>query len=114
GLALTKLDVLAGLDRVRLCVSYRLGGRRLDEMPLDPDDINAVVPEYEDFPGWAEGPKPSPKTSDKVGAAPLPDAAARYIARVSELAGVPVWVTSVGPSHSETIISHNPFADRRR
>ncbi|HET6150464.1 MAG TPA: adenylosuccinate synthase [Polyangia bacterium] len=110
GLALTKLDVLAGLDKVRLCVGYRLGGRRLEEMPLDPDDLNAVVPEYEDLPGWAEG----TRSSDKVGVAPLPDAAARYIARVSELAGVPVWVTSVGPSRSETIISHNPFAERRR
>src|SRR5205085_4593835 len=53
GLALTKLDVLAGLDKVRICVAYRLKGRRLDEMPLDPDDLNEVVPEYEELPGWA-------------------------------------------------------------
>jgi adenylosuccinate synthase len=112
GLALTKLDVLAGLDKIHLCVAYRLKGRRLDEMPLDPDDLNAVVPEYEELPGWAESPR-SEKAHDKASVA-LPDAAARYIARVSELAGVPVWVTSVGPSRSETIISRNPFLDRPR
>jgi adenylosuccinate synthase len=102
GLALTKLDVLAGLDKVKLCVAYRLGDKRLDEMPLDPDDLNAVVPEYEDLPGWAE--------TDKGGAPTLPPAAARYVARVSDLAGIPVWVTSVGPSRGETIVGHNPFA----
>jgi adenylosuccinate synthase len=97
-LALTKLDVLAGLAKVKLCIGYRLGGKMLDEMPLDPDDLNAAVPVYEELPGWAEG------------ASMVPPAAAAYIARVSELAGIPVWVTSVGPSRSETIVGHNPFA----
>jgi adenylosuccinate synthase len=115
GLALTKLDVLAGLDKVRLCVGYRLGDRRLDEMPLDPDDLNAVIPEYEEFPGWAETPQKqgASASSDQV-VSPLPPAAARYIARVSELAGVPVWVTSVGPGRSETIVNYNPFAGAAR
>jgi len=101
GLALTKLDVLAGLDKVRLCVSYRLNGKLIDEMPLDPDDLNAAVPVYEDLPGW--------ESRDDVVAA-LPKAAAAYIARVSELVGVPVWVTSVGPGRAQTIVTHNPFA----
>jgi adenylosuccinate synthase len=103
GLALTKLDVLAGLDKVKLCVGYRLGGKVLDEMPLDPDDLDAAVPVYEEMPGWAEA-------DDKAARPVLPARAVAYIARVSELAGVPVWVTSVGPSRSETIIDHNPFA----
>ena len=102
GLALTKLDVLAGLDKVKLCVGYRLGGKLLDEMPLDADDLDAAVPVYEELAGWAE-------TADKGAGLVLPARAAAYIARVSELAEVPVWVTSVGPSRSETIIDHNPF-----
>jgi adenylosuccinate synthase len=108
GLALTKLDVLAGLDKVKLCVGYRLAGKMLDEMPLDPDDLDAAVPVYEELAGW-----PEHSTSGRTSAgAPLavPPAAAAYIARVSELAGIPVWVTSVGPSRSETIVGHNPFA----
>ncbi len=53
-LALTKLDVLAGLDRVKLCVGYRLGGRTLDEMPVDPDDLAAAEPVFEELDGWPE------------------------------------------------------------
>ena len=106
GLALTKLDVLAGLEKVKLCVAYRLGGRRIDEMPLDADDLNAVVPEYEELPGWTD----TDKVAGSAPAAGLPKAAARYIARVSELTGVPVWLTSIGPARAETIVDHNPFA----
>src|SRR4051812_49212193 len=54
GLALTKLDVLAGLDVVKVCVAYQLGGRRLDEMPLDLDDLGQVEPIFEELPGWSE------------------------------------------------------------
>src|SRR6185503_10871979 len=54
GLALTKLDVLAGLDAVKICVGYQMGTRRLDEMPLDLDDLAAVRPIYEEHPGWPE------------------------------------------------------------
>ncbi len=53
-LALTKLDVLAGLDRVKLCVGYRLGGRTLDEMPVDLDDLAAAEPMFEELDGWPE------------------------------------------------------------
>ena len=56
GLALTKLDVLAGLEAVKICIGYELGGRRLDEMPLDLDDLEAVRPIYEDHPGWIDTP----------------------------------------------------------
>ena len=55
-LALTKLDVMAGLERVKLCVGYRLGGRTLDEMPVDLDDLAAAEPLYEELDGWPEAP----------------------------------------------------------
>ena len=61
-LALTKLDVLAGLAAVKLCVGYRLRGELLDELPVDPEDIQAAEPVYEELPGWsvaAEAPAPA-------------------------------------------------------
>jgi adenylosuccinate synthase len=99
GLALTKLDVLAGLSKVKVCVAYQFRGQIIDEMPLDLDDLAASQPVYEDLPGWPEVPD----------GAPLPDNAARYVARISALAGVPVWITSVGPGRTQTVVSHDPF-----
>ena len=53
-LALTKLDVMAGLDRVKLCVGYRLGGHTMDDMPVDLDDLAAAEPLFEELDGWPE------------------------------------------------------------
>lgn len=110
GLALTKLDVLAGLPSVRICVGYELAGRRLDEMPLDLDDLAAVRPIFEELPGWPELPSnsatPRGKTLDE---AALPAAAQAFLRRVSELAGVPVWIASVGAGRTETIVRHAVF-----
>jgi adenylosuccinate synthase len=96
GLGLTKLDVLANVGPVKLCVAYRLNGRLLDEMPLDADDLQAAEPIYEELPGWPEGED-------------MPPAAARFVERISALGGIPIWVTSVGPARSQTIVARNPF-----
>jgi adenylosuccinate synthase len=96
GLGLTKLDVLAGLPSVKLCTGYRLGGRIVEEMPLDADDLAGAEPVYEELPGWPEG--------DDV-----PPAAARFAERISALAGIPIWVTSVGPARAQTLVKRNPF-----
>ncbi len=106
-LGLTKLDVLEGLETVRVCVSYRLRGETLDEMPLDPDDIAAVEPVYEDLPGWQgrQGPSTGPVTSLRQ----LSEAARGYVARVAELVGLPVALISLGPGRRETLVSKNPF-----
>jgi adenylosuccinate synthase len=108
GLALTKLDVLAGLDVVKICVGYELAGRRLDELPLDLEDLEAIRPIYEDHPGWSE-------TTTATAGGPLTDAslpknARLFIDRVTALVGIPVWVASVGPARTETIVRHNPFS----
>src|SRR6185369_6613309 len=100
GLALTKLDVLAGLDRVKVCVSYRLRGRTLDEMPLDADDLAAAEPVFEELPGWPEA----------AATAVVPVQAARFVDRVSALAGIPVWMTSWGPGRAQTQVGRNPLA----
>jgi adenylosuccinate synthase len=97
GIGLTKLDVLAGLPAVKLCTGYKLGGRLLDEMPLDADDLASAQPVYEELPGWPEGED-------------VPPAAARFVERISALAGIPIWVTSVGPGRAQTVVARNPFA----
>jgi adenylosuccinate synthase len=107
GLALTKLDVLAGLERVKVCVAYRLQGQTLDEMPLDLDDLAAAEPVFEELPGWPD----IPAASLEAGASPrVPAAAARFVESVSALAGVPVWMTSWGPARSQTVVNRNPFS----
>ena len=98
GLGLTKLDVLAGLPSVKLCVGYRIGGSIVDEMPLDADDLAAAEPVYEELPGWPE-----------QAGEDLPSNAARFVERISALAAVPIWVTSVGPARSQTLVARNPF-----
>jgi adenylosuccinate synthase len=104
GLALTKLDVLAGLERVRICTGYRVGAQTLDEMPLDIDELGAAEPIYEDLEGWpAVGLSDTPPSATK--------AAARFVARVGELVDRPVWATSWGAGRSETILTRDPFAD---
>jgi adenylosuccinate synthase len=108
-LALTKLDVLSGMEKVNLCVQYRLAGKTLDEMPLDPDDLAAVEPIYQTFPGW---PALFAGGASAAGKTQLHPAAERYIARISELVGVPLALISVGPGRDETIVRDNPFVAR--
>lgn len=106
-LALTKLDVLDGIETLKLCTHYRLGDQILDEMPLDPDDLQAVQPVYESLPGWAaRKPGSAPVTSEDQ----LPETARCYLARISELVGVPLALISVGPGRNETIAKLDPFA----
>ncbi|HLK92225.1 MAG TPA: adenylosuccinate synthase [Polyangia bacterium] len=111
-LALTKLDVLAGLERVKICVGYRFGGRTLDEMPVDLDDLAAAEPVFEELDGWPDssaGSVGSVGSSGSTGAT-VPAAAARFVERVSALVGIPVWATSWGPGRSQTVVSRDPFA----
>jgi len=108
GLALTKLDVLAGLDVVKICVAYDLRGKRLDEMPLDLDDLAAVRPIFEDLPGWPE--LTTTSAAPTLPEASLPANARAFIDRVAELVKTPVWVSSVGPGRGETIVRRDPFA----
>ncbi|HEY5284260.1 MAG TPA: adenylosuccinate synthase [Polyangia bacterium] len=107
-LAITKLDVLDGLEEVKLCVAYRLNGQLLDEMPLDIDDLMAVEPVYETLPGW---PVRGPKAPTAMTINDLPVAARNYLARIAELVGVSPALVSWGPSRSETILSSNPFLE---
>ncbi|MBU2547005.1 MAG: adenylosuccinate synthase [Proteobacteria bacterium] len=103
-LAVTKLDVLTGLDQVRICKAYKLDGKRIGHIPADIAAFARCEPVYETLPGWKEDISEAKRIED------LPDAARRYLDRLSELAGVPLGVVSVAPDREKSIILHDPFA----
>jgi adenylosuccinate synthase len=106
-LALTKLDVLGGLDVIKLCVGYRLRGNVLDELPVDPEDVAEATPIYEELPGWPADPVPARARAD------LPAQAQRYLDRISELTGLPFALVSLGPGREETIVEKDVFGSGR-
>jgi adenylosuccinate synthase len=106
GLALTKLDVLTGMKRIRVCVSYDTPAGRVDDLPIDEIGQPGVVPVYEELEGWTED-LSGVRVLDQ-----LPAAARRYVKFLEDGAGVPLYLVSVGPRRSETIVLHNPFVGR--
>jgi adenylosuccinate synthase len=103
-LALTKLDVLAGMPEVSVCVAYKLDGKELDEPPTDPEDIKRAQPVYATMPGWERLPSDAKEVVD------LPAPARHYVETIERLAGVPFCLVSVGPDRSETIRLTDPFS----
>ena len=103
GLCMTKLDVLDGLDVIRICTGYRVDGKLSDEPPLFADAFAEVEPVYEELPGWHES------TAGIRDYAALPGAARRYLERVQELVGVPLDLISTGPDRDHTIVLRHPF-----
>ena len=99
-LALTKLDVLDGLDRIDICTAYRCGGRTLAEFPSDIGQLSACEPVYEAMPGWSSPTKGVRRFDD------LPGAARRYVARLEEVSGVRAALVSTGSERDDTI--HRP------
>ena len=98
GLALTKLDVLDGLERIDICTSYTCAGRTLTDFPSDTGQLAACQPVYESMPGWA-APTAGARTFDQ-----LPAAARKYIARLEELSGVRATIVSTGSERDDTVI----------
>jgi adenylosuccinate synthase len=96
-LAVMLLDVLGGLDELKICSAYRINGQRVTQFPAHVDDLRVAEPEFETLPGWKE------EISGVRSEADLPEAAKRYIARIGELLGRPVSIVSVGPDRAETI-----------
>ena len=104
GLCLTKLDVLDGLETLRICTGYRLDGKLLDGIPVSADELERCEPVYEDMPGWAE------KTASVTRYEDLPQAARDYIERLEKLVGVEAHMISTGPERTENIVRFNPFS----
>lgn len=97
-LAITRLDILDDLDAIKICTGYRYNGQLLPEYPASLEVLEQVEPVYEEMPGWKTDISAC-KTYDE-----LPEAARKYVERISELVGVPLGIVSVGPNRSQTII----------
>ncbi|MEA2518255.1 MAG: adenylosuccinate synthase, partial [Chloroflexota bacterium] len=94
---LNKLDILSGVDPIRVCVAYEIDGRRVDAWPSSAKLLERAVPIYEDFAGWEE------QIHTVRALADLPDAARRYVTAIEETAGAPIVLVSVGPERTQTI-----------
>jgi adenylosuccinate synthase len=104
GLCLTKLDVLDGLDVLRIAVAYKDNkGTTLTRPPHAADDFEGIVPVYEEMPGWHE------TTADIKEMNKLPANAIAYLKRIEELLGIPIVMLSTGPERDSTIILQDPF-----
>ena len=106
GLCITKLDVLDGLDCVRLAVGYKVRGELRHILPVGAEALAICEPVYEDFPGWKES-TVGVKSFDA-----LPANARNYLKRLEALAGAPVVLISTGPDREETIVLQHPFGQR--
>jgi adenylosuccinate synthase len=104
GLCITKLDVLDGVEEVKICVGYRIEGQVSEILPVGAEELERCEPVYEDLAGWKES-TVGIKSYDK-----LPKAARDYLARIEKLAGVPIDLISTGPERDETIVLRHPFA----
>lgn len=103
GLCVTKLDVLDGVQTLRLCVGYRIDGQFTDILPVGADALTGCEPVYEDMPGW------SGSTVGVKQYEALPLEARNYLKRIAEICEVPVDMVSTGPDRDETIVLRHPF-----
>ncbi len=103
GLCITKLDVLDGLDTVRICTAYRYGGELRSMPPSGAEAMARCEPVYQDLPGWKESTVGIRRVAD------LPERARAYLARIEELTDAPIDVISTGAEREETIVVHHPF-----
>jgi adenylosuccinate synthase len=101
--AITKLDVLTGLDPLKICVGYKAEGQRIDEFPQSQKIFKQCVPIYEEMPGWQEDITNIKKFED------LPKNAQNYILRLEELSGVKATIVAVGPGREQTIVRGEIF-----
>jgi adenylosuccinate synthase len=103
GIALTKLDILDGIEEIKVCTGYRLDGRKIDYLPASEHAQARVEPIYESAEGWHEG------TARARSWAQLPAQAIKYVRRIEELIGCPVALLSTSPEREDTILMRNPF-----
>lgn len=103
GLCVTKLDVLDDLETIQICVGYEIDGEPISSIPVLVDRFAECKPVYEEHPGWQSSTVGIKKFSE------LPAPAQAYLARIEELAGIPVAIISTGPDREQTIIKQHPF-----
>lgn len=103
GMCITKLDVLDGLETLKICTSYDIDGEQLSTPPIGADLYEKCVPVYEEMSGWSDS-TVGAKTYDE-----LPENAKAYLKRIEELTKTPIDIISTGPDRDETIILKHPF-----
>ncbi len=103
GLCITKLDVLDGLEELKLCIGYELDGEQVDLLPMGADDIARCMPVYQSMPGWKDSTVGVTRYDD------LPDNARKYLERIHEVTGVPIAMISTSPDRDHTILMRNPY-----
>ncbi len=104
GIALTKLDVLDELDEIKMCISYKLNGKKLDYLPAGAEDQFKIEPIYETFPGWRENTKGVRNIEN------LPDKAKKYIYALEDFIEAKISSISTSPEREDTILLENPFS----
>jgi adenylosuccinate synthase len=105
GIALTKLDVLDGLPKLKICTGYRLNGEEIGYLPAGLKAQSQLEPVYEEMDGWSETTQGARSWKD------LPANAVKYVRRVEELIGAPVALLSTSPERDDTILMRDPFVD---
>ena len=105
GIVLTKLDVLDGIETLKICTGYTLDGRPVDYLPAGLRDQARLVPVYEEIEGWTDSTEGARSWKD------LPGAAVKYVRRIEELVGAPVALLSTSPQRDDTIMMRDPFLD---
>ncbi|BAN68798.1 adenylosuccinate synthase [endosymbiont of unidentified scaly snail isolate Monju] len=103
GMCITKLDVLDGLERVKICVAYRLGGKEVDTPPVGADRFAECEPVLIEMPGWQES------TVGATSMDELPAAARAYLKKIEELCETPIDIISTGPDRAQTMVLRHPF-----
>jgi len=103
GIALTKLDVLDGMDGLKVCTAYKINGHEIDYLPTQAAEQAAAQPVYENFDGWQKS------TQGARSWAELPASAVKYIRRIEELIEAPVALLSTSPEREDTILVQDPF-----
>ena len=105
GIALTKLDVLDGLETINICTGYEIDGKPYDYLPASPPLQAAAKPVYETLEGWDQSTEGARSWAD------LPATAIKYIRRIEELIEAPVALLSTSPERDDTVLVQDPFAD---
>ncbi|RTZ74478.1 MAG: adenylosuccinate synthase [Gammaproteobacteria bacterium] len=103
GLCITKLDVLDGLETLKICVAYEFEGQEIDYPPAGADNFEKCKPVYIKMPGWQDTTREA-TTFDE-----LPEAARNYLRKLEELCGTPIHIVSTGPDRDETLVLQHPF-----
>ena len=103
GLCVMKLDVMDGLEEIKLCVGYKLNGEVVDILPFGSDAVTRCEPIYETMPGWSDSSVGVKRWED------LPANAQAYLKSIEEVCGAPIDIVSTGPDREETIVLRHPF-----